>query len=70
MEIIKKSIFQIVTTGKTSGGDTIIIPDLTKIYHMKFGLVSEDKDIGFFDAYIAPITTGNVFTGTAYVEII
>ena len=35
MERIKKTILQLVTTGITSSGGTIIIPDLTKIYYMK-----------------------------------
>lgn len=43
-----------VTTGTTITGGTIIIPDLTAIYHLKFGLNQHPQDIGFFDAYSEP----------------
>jgi len=51
MEILKKTILQILTTGTTSGG-TIIIPNTGVTYNFKVGLVSVVKDIGFFDAFV------------------
>lgn len=55
MEIIKKTILQVLTTGitaTTGGNKYIIIPDTGATYNMKFGLTTEIKDIGFFDAYM------------------
>lgn len=52
MEKIKKIILQAVTTGTTITGGTIIIPDLTAIYHLKIGLKQLAHDFGFFDAYV------------------
>lgn len=52
MEIIKKRILQVLTTGMTAttgGNKYIIVPDLTAVYNMKIGLCSIVKDIGFFD---------------------
>lgn len=55
MEKIKKTILQMVTTGMTITGGTIIIPDLTVVYHLKIGLKQHPQDIGFFDAFTEPI---------------
>jgi len=55
MEVIKKTIQQVLITGitaTTGGSKYIIIPDLSVVYHMKIGLVSVVKDIGFFDVGI------------------
>lgn len=49
MEVIKKTILQAVTTGRTSGG-TVIIPDTGATYYVKIGLKQVSHDIGFFDA--------------------
>lgn len=52
MEIIKKTILQAVTTGTTTGCTgtcRVIIPDLTKTYHVKFCLIQNNNDFGFFD---------------------
>jgi len=52
MEHIKKTILQAVTTGTTTGCTgtcRVIIPDLTKVYYFKIGLVQEAHDWGFFD---------------------
>jgi len=54
MEVIKKKILQIVTTGTTVTGGTIIIPDLSVVYHLKIGLKQSGHDIGFLDAYVEP----------------
>ena len=54
MEMLKKTILQIVTTGTTITCGTIIIPDLDAVYHFKFGLMQHPQDIGFFDAYSEP----------------
>jgi hypothetical protein len=54
MEKIKKTIFRKMTTTTTDECDEkchIIIPDLNAVYHIKFGLISELQDIGFFNAY-------------------
>jgi len=54
MEVIKKTILQVLTTGitaTTSGNKYIIIPDTGATYSMTFGIVSSDEEIGFFDAY-------------------
>jgi hypothetical protein len=59
MEIIKKKIFQIMTTGTTSGCTEncfVIIPDLSVVYNFKIGLTSDIKDLGFFDASDIPVT--------------
>ena len=50
MEIIKKTILQAVTTGTTSTGGTIIIPDLSVVYYFKIGIKQANHDLGFFDA--------------------
>jgi len=55
MEILKKTILQMVTTGLTVTGGTIIIPDLSAVYHLKIGLKQHPQDIGFFDAFSEPI---------------
>jgi len=62
MEFIKKEILQILTTGMTSGG-VVIIPDKSITYHMKFGLISIEQDIGFFDA-----AAEGTYDGTYYNE--
>lgn len=54
MEKLKKTILQVVTTGTTITGGTVIIPDLTAIYHLKIGLKQSGHDIGFLDAYVEP----------------
>ena len=54
MEVIKKTILQAVTTGTTTGCTgtcRVIIPDLTKIYYIKFSLTQDNQDYGFFDVY-------------------
>ena len=54
MELIKKTFLQSLTTGTTAttnGTEYIIKPDLTACYHMKIGIASKIKDIGFFDSY-------------------
>ena len=60
MELIKKTILQALTTGATTGstktGDYIIIPDKKAVYHMKVGLKSTVKDIGFFDVDLSSIS--------------
>jgi len=65
MELIKKKIKQIVTTGITStctGNCRTIIPDLKAIYHINILLTSESQDIGFFDAYTGITTNNTVWT--------
>lgn len=52
MEVLKKTILQIVTTGTTITGGTVIIPDLTVVYNLKIGLKQSAHDLGFMDAYI------------------
>lgn len=57
MEYIKKTILQAVTTGTTTGCTgtcRVIIPDLTKVYYFKIGLVQEAHDWGFFDTSLVP----------------
>jgi len=54
MEKIKKTILQAVTTGTTITGGTIIIPDLSVVYHLKVGLKQSARDLGFFDATAIP----------------
>ena len=52
MEVIKKKILQALTTGKTesfTGNTYIIIPDLTKVYNIKFLLNQDVENLGFFD---------------------
>lgn len=53
MEIIKKTILQALTTGKT-GNDFIIIPDLTVNYNFKILLTEDVNDFGFFRSYSEP----------------
>lgn len=38
-----------------STGNTLIIPDLSVIYHTKIGLTQDTLDVGFLDAYVEPI---------------
>ena len=54
MEFLKKTILQVLTTGTTVGGDTIIIPDLSVTYYLKIGLKQVGHDVGFMDAYSEP----------------
>lgn len=59
MEKIKKTIFRKMITKTTDEcGEKchIIVPDLNVVYHLKFGLVSELQDIGFFNAYVDDLT--------------
>ena len=78
MEFIKKRILQIVTTGATTGATDCkgtypictgctgvcvnIIPDTGATYCIKFGLVQDAQDIGFFDAY-------TIDTGFYYIKL-
>ena len=38
-----------------SSGNTLSIPDLIAVYHMKVGLEQDSYDIGFFDAFIEAV---------------
>ena len=53
MEVLKKTLYRIMTTGRTT--DCIncykIIPDINVNYNIKFSILQEVDDIGFFDAY-------------------
>lgn len=52
MEVIKKKVERIMTTGTTSGCTEncfVFIPDLNAEYKFKILLTSEAKDLGFFD---------------------
>jgi len=80
MELIKKTILQLLTTGitaTTQGNKYIIVPDLTAVYHMKIGFKSVVNDIGFFDAdtsytgntTIIP-TTASTVTGTSISRLV
>jgi hypothetical protein len=53
MELLKKKIHQITTTGTTTGCTpcAVIIPDTTVNYYFNILLTAESHDIGFFDAY-------------------
>lgn len=51
MEKVKKTILQVVCTGKTSAGDIIIEPDLNAVYYLKIGLKESANDLGFFDSF-------------------
>jgi hypothetical protein len=69
MEIIKKTILQVLTTGHTTGG-TIIIPDTGVTYAIKILLTQPAIDIGFFDAYgtgktIQASSTSMIVTGAS-----
>jgi hypothetical protein len=57
MEILKKTIQRVMTTGTTTGCTEcyVIIPDINIYYTLKVCLTQEAQDMGFFDAY----TTGN-----------
>jgi hypothetical protein len=66
MEILKKTIQQIMTTGKTTSCNKncyVIIPDITIFYNFKICLTQEAHDFGFFDAYV-PETTTTSLLGT------
>ncbi len=61
MELIKKTVQRIMTTGVTActgttGNCYVLIPDLTVNYYFKIGLTAETEDIGFFDAYVQEVT--------------
>ena len=65
MELIKKTIKQIMTTGITAtctGNCRTIIPDLKAVYHIKILLTSESQDIGFFDADTGSTTNNTTWT--------
>jgi len=70
MEVIKKKVQMVMTTGTTactSGSCYVIIPDLTAVYYFKIGLSAEMRDIGFFDAYTgAFISGGETFYALEY----
>jgi len=54
VEKISKKILLVTTTGTTSdcnGNCRVIIPDLNAIYYIKFSLINETKDFGFFEVY-------------------
>ena len=60
MEVIKKTILRMMTTGTTigcTGNCYVIIPNTGVTYNFKFSLTQEAQDIGFFDAYIPPPLT-------------
>jgi hypothetical protein len=70
MEIIKKTISRLLTTGTTSNcsGDCfVIIPDISAVYNLKVLLTTEYHDFGFFDAYeeIENYTTYTNYTSFA-----
>ena len=55
MELIKKTIYRIMTTGTTTGCTgtcRVIIPDTGVTYNIKFLINQEVKDVGFFEAYM------------------
>lgn len=49
MEVIKKTVLQALTTGKT-GNNIIIIPNTSAIYYFKINLTQEVHNLGFFGA--------------------
>ena len=55
MELIKKTIYRIMTTGTTTGCTgtcRVIIPDTGVTYNFKILINQEVKDAGFFEAYM------------------
>ena len=64
MEILKKQVKRIMTTGKT-GNDIYIMPDLSVDYFFKISLVSNTKDIGFFDTSNSEDTENSISTYNA-----
>src|ERR1035437_523023 len=55
MELIKKTIYRIMTTGTTTGCTgtcRVIIPDTGVTYNIKFLINQEVKDAGFFETYV------------------
>jgi hypothetical protein len=55
MELIKKTVYRIMTTGTTTGCTgtcRVIIPDTGVTYNLKILINQEVKDAGFFDAYM------------------
>ncbi len=70
MEILKKSMVLITTTGTTTGctgSCYVIIPDLTVFYNVKIGLTQEFQESGFYDAaedgYYGTYDTSNPYVG-------
>jgi hypothetical protein len=70
MELIKKTVYRIMTTGTTTGCTgtcRVIIPDTGVTYNIKFLINQEIKDAGFFDAYPLSGVTGTTgITSTTY----
>ena len=70
MELIKKTVYRIMTTGTTTGCTgtcRVIIPDTGVTYNIKFLINQEIKDAGFFDAYpLSGVTGTTVITSTTY----
>lgn len=64
MELIKKQVQRIMTTGSTTGCTDcfVFIPDLSVDYSFKIILNARDIDFGFFDVYEDDLATG--VTGT------
>jgi hypothetical protein len=60
MEVIKKTILQALTTGKT-GNDYIIIPDLSVNYFIKIVLTQDAIDFGFFKSFSEPVPIESTF---------
>jgi hypothetical protein len=57
MELIKKTIYRIMTTGTTTGCTgtcRVIIPNTGVTYCLKIGLIQEAHDLGFFDVVEYP----------------
>jgi hypothetical protein len=54
MELVKKEIQRIMTTGSTTGCTDcfVFIPDLSVDYNFKIMLSARDIDFGFFDVLI------------------
>jgi len=54
MELIKKQVQRIMTTGSTTGciDCYVEIPDLSILYNFKIMLTARDIDFGFFDVVI------------------
>ena len=51
MEVLNKTVYRIMTTGTTSGGAFVIIPNTGVTYNFKINLIQETKDVGFQDVY-------------------
>lgn len=62
MEKIIKEVSLVTTTGKTSNGDIVTIPDISVSYNFKLFFWSKIRDLGVFDDIVTGVTSSTTTT--------